>query len=102
MAQERGCTQRTNSEFEQTQLELTRQAEEISNVRAQLDQKDGIIKQLNLQLSESRDAYLNLKQLSTDLKIDKKALESDIAEKIKSLASAEQELDQLKQLNAHM
>ena len=100
ISQERGATQRTTSEFEQTQLELTRQAEEITNIRSVLEQKENTIKDLNFQLSESRDAYLNLKQLSTDLKIDKKALESDITEKIKSLAAADKEIDHLNQLNA--
>ena len=54
------------------------------------------------QLGESRDSYLNLKRENTELLIEKKGMESDIADKLKTIASVEREKTQIVNLNEQM
>ena len=77
------------------QLDLARKNDELAFQKTQLDKQAKEIISLKGQFGESRDTYLNLKRENTELLIEKRAMESDIADKLKTIATVEKEKAEL-------
>ena len=84
------------------QQDMDRKDEELTFQRAELDKQGQQFQSLKDQLGESRDATLNLKRENTELLIDKRAMESDIADKLKTIATVEKEKQELQDQNQSM